>query len=144
MNWEKYLLEQLKRDEGFRSKPYKCSAGVWTIGYGHTHGITRNTPPIPQDIAEDILFEDMQIAIDDARAVCPCFNSLDPARKVVLSNMAFNLGRQRLAGFKNTLGFICAGDYKQAALNMLKSKWATQVGQRAVRLANIMSTGKLP
>lgn len=143
MNWERYLLNQLKRHEGFRSRPYRCTAGVWTIGYGHTHGVRPDTPPIPQDIAEQLLFDDMQQAIDDARAVCPCFNQLDPARKVVIANMAFNLGRSRLAQFKNTLGFVCAGDYKNAALNMLKSKWATQVGQRARELANIMSTGIL-
>lgn len=26
----------VKRYEGFRSKPYKCPANVWTIGYGST------------------------------------------------------------------------------------------------------------
>lgn len=30
----KYLTEQLREDEGFRSFPYKCSAGALTIGYG--------------------------------------------------------------------------------------------------------------
>lgn len=32
--------------EGFRSKPYKPTPNdVWTIGYGHTAGVTPNTPP---------------------------------------------------------------------------------------------------
>lgn len=30
------LLEVVKKYEGFRSKAYKCPAGVWTIGYGAT------------------------------------------------------------------------------------------------------------
>lgn len=31
----------IKRYEGFRFKAYKCPAGVWTIGYGHTKGVKR-------------------------------------------------------------------------------------------------------
>ena len=31
---DKFLVDQIKRHEGFRSKVYKCSAGKWTIGYG--------------------------------------------------------------------------------------------------------------
>ena len=142
MNWKDYLVEQLKRHEGFRSKPYRCSAGVWTIGYGHTGGVTPKSPPMPQDIAEDILRQDVLIAIDDARAVCPCFDALSPPRKVVVANMAFNMGRNTLSQFTNTLRFICSGDYKQAALNMMKSKWATQVGPRARELSQMMSTGQ--
>lgn len=28
------LYEKIKEHEGFRSTPYKCTAGKWTIGYG--------------------------------------------------------------------------------------------------------------
>lgn len=144
MNWKDFLVEQLKRHEGFRSKPYRCTANVWTIGYGHTSGVRPDSPPIPRDIAEDLLRQDVLTAIADARAVCPCFDALSPPRKVVLANMAFNLGRTRLAQFVNTLRLICAGDYQQAALHMMKSKWATQVGQRARELSKMMSTGQYP
>lgn len=30
------LIAKIKEFEGFRSQAYKCPAGVWTIGYGHT------------------------------------------------------------------------------------------------------------
>jgi lysozyme len=46
-----------------------------------------------------------------------------------------------LLGFKNTLKFIETGEYKKAADNMLLSKWAKQVGQRANRLAKMMEQG---
>lgn len=142
MNWKEYLFEQLKRDEGFRSKPYKCTSGVWTIGYGFTKGVTRLSPEISLETANARLEEEMEIAINDARAVCPCFDNLSPPRKVVLANMAFNLGRTKLAGFKNTLRLICAGKYSDASLHMLQSLWARQVKGRATRLAKMMSTGK--
>ena len=32
-------VEFIKRHEGFRNSAYKCPAGVWTIGYGHTSGV---------------------------------------------------------------------------------------------------------
>lgn len=37
------LLHALKRFEGFRVKAYRCPAGVWTCGYGHTRGVTART-----------------------------------------------------------------------------------------------------
>jgi len=143
VNWQDYLIYQLKRHEGFRAKPYRCTAGVWTIGYGHTGGIGPNTPPIPLDIAEDLLRDDAAMAIEDARKVCRCFDNLSPARKCVIANMSFNLGAKRLAGFKRTLNAICSGDYTSASLYMLDSKWASQVGARARELAKMMSTGDL-
>ena len=56
--------------------------------------------------------------------------------------MCFNMGIGSLAGFKNTLAMIQAGDYAGASENMLKSKWAVQVGNRATELAQIMKTGE--
>ena len=35
------LIEAIKRFEGFRSTAYRCPAGVWTVGYGHTAGVKR-------------------------------------------------------------------------------------------------------
>lgn len=32
-------LDLIKRFEGLRLQAYQCSAGVWTIGYGHTRGV---------------------------------------------------------------------------------------------------------
>lgn len=41
MNYDLFI-EEVKQFEGFRSKPYLCPSGVLTIGYGHTHGVTKN------------------------------------------------------------------------------------------------------
>jgi len=49
----------LRSMEGFRSRPYKCSAGVWTIGYGTTNingtPVTPSTPPISEARAIELL-----------------------------------------------------------------------------------------
>lgn len=46
--------------EGFRSKPYLCPAGKWTIGYGHTHGVTPDMPEITMREAIDLLNDDLK------------------------------------------------------------------------------------
>jgi lysozyme len=69
------------------------------------------------------------------------FDKLTETRKAVLLNMALNLGRSRLAGFKRFLEAIHAEAWEQAASEMLDSRWRQQVGDRAVRLAKQMRDG---
>jgi GH24 family phage-related lysozyme (muramidase) len=73
----------------------------------------------------------------------PWVKALDPVRQAVIYDMYFNL-RARLLEFKNTLAFVKMGNWAEAASNMLRSKWATQVGSRATRLAAMMESGKWP
>lgn len=37
------LIEKIKQMEGYRAKAYRCAAGVWTCGWGHTKGVTART-----------------------------------------------------------------------------------------------------
>jgi lysozyme len=55
--------------------------------------------------------------------------------------MAHNLGQTRLAGFHRLREAVKEQDWEQAAAEMLDSRWAKQVGQRAVRLAEQMRKG---
>lgn len=66
---------------------------------------------------------------------------LDDVRKVVLCDMAFNLGITGLLKFKRMLKAIELGNYQMAADEMLQSKWAKQVGKRATDLADMMRQG---
>lgn len=142
------LVEQLKIDEGLRLSAYLDTVGVWTIGYGHTgpevkRGLTWTREKAEAVLVEDILEHNAQLA-----EALPWVNGLDPVRRRVLQNMAFNLGignattGKGLLGFKNTLEFVRTGQYDKAADGMLASKWARQVGNRAVRLAKQMRTGQ--
>jgi lysozyme len=69
------------------------------------------------------------------------FEQLDAVRATVLASMAFNMGLNGLAAFHNMLTAVQQGKYAQAAEEMLASKWAVQVGDRAKRLASRMRTG---
>src|SRR5574343_1848938 len=53
-------IELIKHFEGFRSYPYQCQAGVWTVGYGHTRGVTQDTPPVNSVLAEALLVQDLR------------------------------------------------------------------------------------
>ncbi len=133
------IKEQLVRHEGLRLKPYRCSAGKLTIGIG------RNLDDcgITQSEAYVMLINDIMNCEKQLQAKIPdIYNGLDEVRKSVLLNMCFNLGISGLLGFKNTLEFIKVGDWERAANNMLVSRWAKQVGRRAIELSELMRKGK--
>lgn len=133
------IIERLKIDEGFKSKPYHDSEGILTIGYG------RNLEDVgvSQGEAELLLVNDVAKARDSVLRKWSWAGSLDSVRLSVLIMMAFNMGMARLLEFVKTLDAVEHGDYERAAQEMLDSKWAkTQVGDRAKRLAEMMKTGK--
>jgi lysozyme len=127
---------QLRIDEGTRAKPYRDSVGKLTIGVG------RNLDDVglrPHEV-DFLLDNDIAEAEADARVLF-AFDGLSANRQAALINMAFNLGRARLAAFGNLRAAIEAGDFARAAAEMLDSKWAKQVGPRASRLAQQMIEG---
>jgi lysozyme len=133
------IKEQLVRHEGLRLKPYRCTAGKLTIGIG------RNLDDcgISQSEAYVMLINDIVNCEKQLQSKIPdIYNQLDEVRKSVLLNMCFNLGVSGLLGFKNTLALVKAGDWERAANNMLVSKWAKQVGRRAIELSELMRKGK--
>lgn len=52
-------IELIKKYEGCRLTAYKCPAGVWTIGYGHTRGVAKGQK-ITHKQAEDFLISDLK------------------------------------------------------------------------------------
>lgn len=52
------LIAKIKEFEGFRSQVYKCPAGVWTIGYGHTVDV-KPGDKISEAEAERLLRKDL-------------------------------------------------------------------------------------
>ena len=53
-------INLIKKFEGCRLKAYKCPAGVWTIGWGHTAGV-KEGQNITQDEADRYLVEDLKV-----------------------------------------------------------------------------------
>jgi len=131
------LRAQLKVDEGVRLSPYTDTVGKLTIGVGHN----LDDKPLPMPVVDLLLEHDIDDAEADAKRLIPAFDALSDARKAVVVNMAFNIGYDRLAGFRGMLRAIASADFETAAVEMLDSKWAAQVGARAQRLAEAMRKG---
>ena len=132
------LWEQLVHHEGLRLKPYRCSAGKLTIGVG------RNLDDVGLTEEEALLLlgNDISRVITELDQNIPAFPSLDEIRKRGLVDMGFNLGINRLMKFRRMLAALEAGDWSQAAVETMDSRWARQVGSRAERLKLMMETGE--
>ena len=134
------LMGQLNIDEGRRNKLYKDTAipPKWTIGVG------RNIEDrgLREDEINLMLSNDIDEALGSARSLIAGFDNLDDVRQEVLVNMAFNLGKTRLAGFKKLISAVVAKDFQRAADEMEDSAWYRQVGNRAKRLVSAMETGE--
>ena len=130
------LINQLKQDEGFRSKIYNCSEGYPTIGYGLNleSGITEKEASILLE------FRVMNIMSDLSRFTW--FHELDEVRKTVIANMVYQMGLTGVLRFKKMIKAIRNKNYKEAAGEMMDSKWFQQTESRSRRLATIMEDGK--
>lgn len=136
MNLER-LYDRLNKDEGRAKRPYRCTAGKLSIGVGRN----LDDRGLREDEIDLMLKNDVLEAIGDCRRLFRNFDQLVDARQEVLVNMMFNLGFTRFSGFRKMRDAIHAGDWKEAARQMMDSKWADQVGPRADRLEKAMRTG---
>lgn len=134
------LVRELERDEDRRTHLYTDTTGHVSIGVGRN----LTTKGLRPDEIDLCLSNDIAEAVADLDRNFPSWRTLDPVRQRVLLNMVFNLGWPKLAGFKRMLAALRARDWKTAADEMMASKWALQVGERAVRLDAVMRTGAEP
>jgi lysozyme len=134
-------VEQIKRHEGLVLNAYQDHLGYWTIGYGRLID-KRKGGGISESEAETLLKNDISGVVSSLERQITFWKRLNPPRQAVLMNMAFQMGVGGLMKFKRTLAMIEAGEYAQAADNMLTSLWAKQTPRRAKEMANQMRTGK--
>lgn len=78
----------IRRFEGKSNKAYQDSAGVWTIGYGHTGGVVKGQT-ISDDEVERLLAEDVAVA---ENAVNAQHLTLTQDQFDALVDFVFNLG----------------------------------------------------
>ena len=137
MNYD-ILLEQLKDFEGLELKAYQCTAGKTTIGLGRNlddYGITEEGAYY---LAKNNIYE----LEDELDRAIPWWRQLDDARQRALINLSYNVGTTTLLKFKKTLQYLEDGSYEEAAKEVLDSRWADQVGRRAIFISNVFLTGE--
>lgn len=134
------LVDQIKEEEGFSPTLYKCPSGKYTIGYGRN--LEEN--PLTEEEAQYLLLRDIQKAWNACSDSIGFFKDLDDVRKCALVDMAFNMGIRGLLRFVRTLEALSHGNYPVAAAGIRSSLYASQVGKRAERIANMIETGHWP
>ena len=134
------LRNMLIKHEGIRYKPYKDTENFITIGVGRN----LDSVGISQEEMYLLLNNDIKRAVNLCSQQFAWLNSITPARQDVVISMVFNMGLNGFLEFEKMIAALVAQDYMKAADEMMKSKWADQVGQRADDLATIMRKGYYP
>lgn len=85
------FLADIANFEGFRSDSYTCSAGVYTIGFGHTSSV-RKGDTISLEAAKKMLFDDVLDTYMILQNQFSTFDSLPQCYRNMLVDLAFNCG----------------------------------------------------
>ena len=157
------LEKQLPIDEGVVLHVYQDSKGIGTVGIGRNlrdKGLSAeecnhlNMPYLTGEALIDaltkraitlaeafyLLDNDIEEVLQEVEKNISWMQSQPDVVWCVVSNMTFNIGIYGVLKFKNTLSFIEQGEYEKASVEMLNSKWHTDVGARAERLSNLLKT----
>ena len=126
----KALIERIGVNEGFRSKPYQCSEGVWTIG----HGLTWRTEEESLHILSGRISQLHLKLLDDLA----WYKNMPPEVQGVIIEMCYQMGFAGFCKFKKAISNMKDKNWKGAADEMLDSLWAKQTPSRANRLADIV------
>jgi lysozyme len=122
-------LNMLKHHEGIRYSPYKCPAGLWTVGVGHLIGDGKTLPPewnrkFSKDEVDSILADDLRRFERGVSRLCPRIQHQGQFDALV--SFAFNLGLGALQ--RSTLRMKHnRGDYASVPKEFLK--WSKAGGK---------------
>jgi lysozyme len=129
------LVETLKRHEGVKAFAYQCTADKTTIGVGRC---------VDEDGGIGLSDDEIEYLLLNDIERCDWYRSLTKPRRDAMINLCFNLGLTRLRGFVKALEAMSRGQYDVAADEFMDSRWATQVGDRAVEVTELIRTGDYP
>lgn len=137
------LINELKREEGFRASIYQCSLGVDTIGYGfNVKYLSKDElalnggfiEPMSEEVATKILEAKVSKLIKSVDEVYSWIDSLPEVVKIGIYDMIYQLGIKGFGSFVNTQKYLKSLDYSKAIENIKNSKWAKQTPRRANNL----------
>ena len=135
------IIEMLRQHEGVETHAYVDTVGKVTIGVGRN--IDKNGGlGLSQQEIDYLLSGDVKRVEAELSQAFIWYDDLDDARKDAMMDMAFNMGLPRLRKFKRALAAMSARLYEIAAVEFLDSRWAKQVGHRAITISEMIRTGE--
>jgi len=138
------LKKELIEDEGCKYEIYLDHLGYKTFGIGH---LCKATDPendlevgseVSRERVDECFINDIEKVIEDCIILYDDFYTLPDEAQLIVANMMFNLGRPRLTNFIRMRKAVNEGNFAEAKIQMLDSKWAKQVPNRAERLSERM------
>ena len=130
----KALIERLKVNEGFRSRVYQCSLGFDTIGYGFAIKDLELTEKEAEYLLANRVSQKHLHLLDNL----DWYSDMPPEVQGVVLEMVYQLGFTGFCKFKKAISNMKDKNWKDAATEMLDSRWAKQTPNRANRLADIV------
>ena len=136
----KRACKLIKKWEGFRAKPYQCSAKVWTIGYGSTYDpdlcqpITQDTEQISKNTAAqwlEVVAQDIHFQL--WKHLFP-HHAMNDNQKAALISFAYNLGIPALKSSTLRKKIVKHEDFEGAAKEF--EKWVYADGRKLQGLVN--------
>ena len=135
------LREMLKRHEGVRTHAYEDHLGYVTVGVGRCLDENVGLGLSDEEI-DYLLMNDIHTCRRELESAYDWFEDLDSVRQEALIDLSFNIGQTRLRGFVKALGHMADGNYTEAGDEFYDSKWATQVGDRALEICQMIKSGE--
>lgn len=89
-------VDLIKAFEGCKLEAYKCPAGIWTIGYGHTGSNVTSDLSIDEQEAESLLYDDL-VKFEDGVNKLTCELDITQGMFDALVCFAYNVGLDALA-----------------------------------------------
>ena len=109
---EREAKKLIAKFEGCRLAAYRCPAGKWTIGYGHTEGVKAGDV-WTQKQADEVLTKEIEEYGKGVLQVCPSLAET-PNRLAACISLAYNIGLGNFAG-SSVAKYIRRGEYRAAA-----------------------------
>ena len=142
---DKGIMEMIKLHEGVRTKPYKDSLGLWTVGVGHLIGDGKSLPPEwDRELSMkevDELFAKDYMHHKDMATKTPGWDKANETGQAAMIDLAFNMGGAWYKKWPTTAKALESGDFNKAADGLKDSKWYTQVKGRAVKIVEMIRNG---
>jgi lysozyme len=123
-------IDLIKKFEGCKLSAYKCPAGIWTIGYGHTNGVFQGQT-ITQYEADKMLENDV---VKFEMGVRHLVGNLPDNKIDALTSFAYNLGLGALRD--STLCKKVKANPNDLTIRNEFMKWVNAGGKRLQGLVN--------
>ena len=124
MNISQKGIDLIKQFEGCRLEAYKCPAGVWTVGYGHTGSDVTQGTKITQEKVESLLKSDLTVHCNNVSKLVKV--KLNQNQFDALVSFEYNIAYGNLSS-STLLKLLNKGDYTGAANQF--GKWVYAGGK---------------